>query len=261
MTDPELRNEGAVERRAWIMSRLRSAGFLAIADLARDLAVSSMTVRRDLHALEAGGRIRLVHGGATLTSDELHPGAFPDDGNEVGRRRIATRAVQLVGDTDTITLDAGPTAYALARALPDTFHGSVITHSMPVLHLLDRREFPVRTVALGGELQPERHAFVGPGAESAATQLRARTFFLSVAAADQRGTYSCSAGEASIQRRLTEIADQVVLIATHAAFTGSAPACVVPLERLTAVVTDRPLPRHIASALHRAGVVSHIADR
>jgi DeoR family transcriptional regulator of aga operon len=220
-----------------------------------------MTVRRDLHALEAGGRIRLVHGGATLTSDELHPGAFPDDGNEAGRRRIAARAAQLVGEADTIALDAGPTAYALARALPDTFRGSVITHSMPVLHLLDRRDFPVRTVALGGELQADRHAFVGPGTEAAATQLRARTFFLSIVAADQRGTYSCSPAEASIQRRLIEIADQVVLIATHAVFASSAPACVVPLERLTALVTDRPLPRPIASALGRAGVVSHVADR
>jgi DeoR/GlpR family transcriptional regulator of sugar metabolism len=261
MIDPDTCNEGGAERRSWIMSRLRSAGFLAVADIAREVGVSSMTVRRDLHALESGGRVRLVHGGAALTVAELRPGAFPDDGNDVGRARIAALAAQLVAESDTIALDAGPTTYALARALPEAFRGSVITHSMPVLQLLDQRELPVRTVALGGELQADRHAFVGPSTEAAAAQLRARTFFLSAAAADGRGTYSCSPAEASLQRRLIEIADQVVLVATHRVFAESAPACVAPLERLTAVVTDRRPPADISAALRRAGVPTHVTDQ
>jgi DeoR/GlpR family transcriptional regulator of sugar metabolism len=261
MTDPDARNEGGAERRSWIMSALRPAAFLAVADIAKQLGVSSMTVRRDLHLLESAGRVRLVHGGAALSLAELRPAAFPDDGNEPGRARIAACAARLVAESDTIAVDAGPTAYAMARALPPAFHGSVITHSMPVLQLLDQRELPVRAVALGGELQAERHAFVGPTAEAAAGQLRARTFFLATAAADGRGTYSRSPAEASLQRRLIGIADHVVLLATHEVFTGSAPACVAPLHRLTAVVTDRRLPPGVSAALGRAGAVVHVADR
>jgi DeoR/GlpR family transcriptional regulator of sugar metabolism len=261
MTDPDPRNEGGAERRGWIMSALRPAGFLAVADVARELGVSSMTVRRDLHALESAGRVRLVHGGATLSVAELHPTPFSEDGNERARMRIATCAAGLVAESDTIVLDAGPTAYALARALPSDFRGSVITHSMPVLQLLDQREPPLPTVALGGELQAERHAFVGPTAEAAAAGLRARTFFLSTGAADGRGTYSCSPAEASLQQRLIDIADDVVLIATHEVFAGSAPACVAPLERLTAVVTDRRPAPAVSAALSRAGVVVHVAGR
>jgi DeoR/GlpR family transcriptional regulator of sugar metabolism len=259
VTDPDPRSEGGAERRSWIMSALRPAGFLAIADIARDLAVSSMTVRRDLHALESAGRVRLVHGGAALGEAELRRASFPDDGNEPGRVRIAARAARLVAASDTIALDAGPTAYALAHALPSAFRGSVITHSMPVLQLLDRREPPLPTVALGGELQAERHAFVGPTAEAAVAQLRVRTFFLSTTAADRRGTYSCSPAEASLQRRLIGIADQVVLVATHEVFAGSAPACVAPLEKLSAVVTDRRPAPAISAALSRAGVAVHVA--
>jgi DeoR/GlpR family transcriptional regulator of sugar metabolism len=261
VTDPDPRNEGGTERRSWIMAALRPAGFLAVADIAKRLGVSSMTVRRDLHVLESAGRVRLVHGGAALSVAELRPAAFSDDGNEPGRARIAVLAARLVAESDTIVLDAGPTAYAIARALPAAFRGSIITHSMPVLHLLDQRELPLPTVALGGELQAERHAFVGPTAEAAAAQLRARTFFLGTAAADGRGTYSCSPAEASLQRRLIEIADHVVLVATHEVFTGSAPACVAPLERLSAVVTDRRPPPDISAALSRAGVLVHVADR
>jgi DeoR/GlpR family transcriptional regulator of sugar metabolism len=261
MSAPDPRNEGGTERRSWIMSALRPAGFLAVVEIARELQVSSMTVRRDLHLLESAGRVRLVHGGATLSMAELRPAAFPDDGNEPARARVAAFAARLVAGSDTIALDAGPTAYALARALSTAFHGSVITHSMPVLHLLDQRDPPLPTVALGGELQTERHAFLGPTAEAAAGQLRARTFFLAPAAADRRGTYSCSPAEASLQRRLIEIADEVVLLATHEVFTGSAPARVAPLDRLSAVVTDRRPAPDITTALHLAGVAVHVADR
>jgi hypothetical protein len=55
MSDPGFRHEGA-ERRSWILTKLRSLGFLSIADLARELGVSPMTVRRDLHTLEREAR-------------------------------------------------------------------------------------------------------------------------------------------------------------------------------------------------------------
>lgn len=260
VTDPGSRDEGGAQRRMWIVSTLRSAGFLAIVDIAKEQGVSSMTIRRDLHAMESDGQIRLVHGGATLSSTERNSEAF-HDGNEAGRARIAALAALLVAVSDTIVLDAGPTPHALARALPQTFRGTVITHSMPVLHTLAERAIGPRTVALGGELQADRHAFVGPITEAAVAELRARTFFLSIVAADARGTYSCSPAEASVQRRLIGIADEVVLVATSDVFSGSAPACVAPLERLSTLVTDRPPPHHIAAALRRAGVVTHIADR
>lgn len=258
MTDPEVRNEGASERRTWITSTLRSAGFLAITDIARELEVSTMTVRRDLHLLEATGGVRLVHGGATLGPAELHRGAFPDDGKCVARERIASRGMAMVGPSDTIVVDAGPTPYALAMELSESFRGSVITHSVPVLHLLDERLTAVRTVALGGELLADRHAFVGPTTEAAVGELRARTFFFSPAAVDARGTYARSPAEASVQRRLIDIADEVVLVATHEAFTDSAPACIAGWERVSAVITDQPVPRAVAAALHRADVAAHI---
>ena len=259
MTEPELRNEGAPERRAWITARLRTAGFLAITDIARELRVSTMTVRRDLHALQVSGEVRLVHGGAILGPDDPHRRAFPDDGNAAAREWVARRAAAMIGGDDTIAVDAGPTAHALAMALSDDFRGSVITHSLPVLQLLDDQTVKARTVALGGELLPDRHAFVGPTTEAAVSELRARTFFFSPAAMDARGTYARSPAEASVQRRLIAIADEVVLVATHDVLTGSAPACVASLKELTCLVTDRPVPRAVAAALHRADVAVHVA--
>jgi DeoR family transcriptional regulator of aga operon len=164
----------------------------------------------------------------------------------------------MVGPSDTIVVDAGPTAFALAMELPDSFRGSVITHSVPVLAFLDEQLAAVRTVAVGGELLADRHAFVGPTAEAAVGQLRARRFFFSPAAVDARGTYARTPAEAGVQRRLIDIADEVVLVATHEVFTDSAPACITGLEHVSALITDQPVPRPVAAALHRTGVATHI---
>ncbi len=257
--DPGLRHEGAAERRAWILSTLQDVAFVAITDLARELHVSQMTIRRDLHSMEATGVVRLVHGGASLTPGALHSAAFGDDEQSVLRDVVGRHAAGLVGAADTIAIDAGATAYAVVRSLPKDFSGCVITHSMPVLQFLS--DGPrVRVVALGGEFLGDRRAYVGPTTEAAVRQLRVRTFFFSPRAVDARGTYAGSPAEASVQRALMDIADQIVLVSTSEVFSSSAPACVADLDRMRAWVADRFPPADVADALGRARVIPHVAE-
>jgi DeoR family glycerol-3-phosphate regulon repressor len=168
-----------------------------------------------------------------------------------------------VGSGDTVALDAGPSAVELARALPAGFTGSVITHSMPVMQLLAERGNGLsgpRLVALGGELTRTRQALVGPATLDAIAGLRARTFFLEAVAVDVRGTYACTTAEARVSRALADIADHVVLLAPRSAFICSAPALVTGLDRLSAVVTDGPLPAPLVVAFARAKVAVHVAS-
>jgi DeoR/GlpR family transcriptional regulator of sugar metabolism len=202
MMDARLRSESAAERRQWILSTLQTAGFLPITDLARQLGVSQMTIRRDLHALEDASEVRMFHGGAGLAPSAARGAVFPDDEETEARRRVGAFAAGLIKPVETIVIDAGPTAYAVAQAIPDDFAGCVITQSMPVPQLLDERTPAARMVALGGELLADRHAFVGPTTEAVVAGLRARTFFLAPAAIDAGGMYAQTAAEASLQRRL-----------------------------------------------------------
>ncbi len=248
---------GAAGRQAWILSTLCAVGFLSVADLARQLGVSQMTIRRDLHSLEATGRVRLVHGGASLAPRELRRAAFPEGEHSEAQERVARHAAGLAGSRDTVAVDAGPMGVAIARALPTAFTGCVITHSMPALAFLTR-ERAGRVVALGGEFLAARSAFVGPTTEAAVAQLRVRTFYVSPPAVDSRGLYAQSPAEASVQRRLMDIADEVVLVSTHDTFETSAPALVGGLDRVTAMVCDGWPPAGLASALQRVGVVARV---
>lgn len=56
----------AAQRQAEILAAVRRRGVAKVADLAEALGASEVTIRRDIEALAAEGRVRRVHGGAVL---------------------------------------------------------------------------------------------------------------------------------------------------------------------------------------------------
>lgn len=248
-----LRYRDAAARRDAILHRLRLAGFCAVGELAEELGVSEMTVRRDLRQLEADHEVRLVHGGASLRPESLSSTLFSSraKSNGAAKRKIARRAASLIGLRDTIAIDAGTTAYELALGLPGEFTGSVVTHSVPVIqHMLSQP--PVRVVGLGGDLYHPSQAFVGPTTVEMASSLRVRTMFLGAAALDERGVYCDADVERPTKRALMSIADEVVLLVDHTKFSTSAPVLLCRYEEIGTLVTDRPPPAAVASALTAA---------
>ncbi len=239
MGQEAMRYDSAPERRRLIMERLRETGFISVASLTQDLGVSDMTVRRDLRKLEQEGAVRVVHGGVSALHGPLHNPAFVSRASmdAAAKKAIADTALTLVADTDTIAIDAGTTAYALAQALPHTFGGTVVTHSVPVIQLLLNRGRG-RVVGLGGELLHESQAFAGQMTVDAARGLRVKILFLGAAAVDERGVYVATDNERPTKLALIDIADQVVLLADHTKFATSAPVLLCPHEQIATLVTD-----------------------
>jgi hypothetical protein len=171
-----------------------------------------------------------------------------DDGTQV-----ALRAVEMVGDSNVIVIDAGQTSRSLARALPPAFTGTVNSHSLPVLRLLAERPARCRLISLGGELPHEQQAFVGAATVQATAQQRVRTVCLSFAAIDVHGLYSGCAVEVGRpastdgHRRDHRPARRTEdLLQPRADATG-------PHLPATAVVTEQQPPSDIAAALPRCG--------
>jgi DeoR family fructose operon transcriptional repressor len=250
----------AAERRDWILQALRMEGFLSIADLTHRLDVSHMTVRRDLQHLEQTGRVRMVYGGASLSPPALR-GAGRWGGCDTAEEvSIGQCAAALVGEADTVAIDAGRLGYEVARALPEEFRGTVVTHSIPVIHLLMSRARPPRVVGLGGELDTSLSAFVGAGTVAAAHGVRVEKLFLAADALDDRGVYARSDAEASVKRALLEVAGKTVVLARHDCFADSAPLLLGALGQMAAVVTDRRPPPPVDRALRGAGAQTLLAD-
>ncbi|AYY13600.1 DeoR/GlpR transcriptional regulator [Actinobacteria bacterium YIM 96077] len=254
------RRHGA-ERRAEIMRLLHVNGFQSVTQLTELLNVSDMTVRRDLKRLSDAGELRIVHGGASLLHATLRTADFTSRGAQESeaKRRIARRAVSLVDPDATVAIDAGTTTFELAAALPDHFHGCVISHSVPVLqHMLNVPRAQV--IGLGGELLPTSQAFIGPLTIEALSGVRADTLFLGAAAVGERDLFVSTDHERPTKQALIACVKRVVLLADHTKFGAAAPVRLGPLEDVDTLVCDRPLEPELASAFAAAGVSVLIAE-
>src|SRR5690349_20840863 len=139
MPEPErLRYDSAPERRRAILNAVSDAGFVSVTELTRRLGVSDMTVRRDLRKLALQERVRIVHGGVSALTTSPHPPAFTGRAEEhaTGKQAIGAAVARSLSLTSTLAVDAGTTTYAVVQALPDSFRGTVVTHSIPVMQLM-----------------------------------------------------------------------------------------------------------------------------
>ena len=59
----------AAERQAMIVELIKENGSVQVDELAKELNVSSMTIRRDLMKLESGNMIERCHGGAVAKQE------------------------------------------------------------------------------------------------------------------------------------------------------------------------------------------------
>ena len=227
-------------------------GFLAVRDLAERLEVSEMTVRRDLKRLAGQGHVRLVHGGAAPLHGTLRTPDFiaRADLAAPAKRTVASRAAELVGAGDTIAIDAGTTAFALASALPTELPLRVVTNSVPVLQLMLTRP-ACHVVVVGGEIIASSQALVGPLSVTSAHALRVQKYFLGAAGVDAEGVYVETDIERPTKLAMMQMAEEVVLLADSEKFGRFAPVKLCGLGAIDRVVSEYPLPERVGELVRR----------
>lgn len=90
----------AIDRRHVILERVAAEQAIHVGELARDLRVSEMTIRRDLRRLERDGFLRQTYGGATAHLTRSFDLSFNARALQHSRekRLIGMAAARLVGD-------------------------------------------------------------------------------------------------------------------------------------------------------------------
>jgi DeoR/GlpR family transcriptional regulator of sugar metabolism len=231
-----MRYTEAPTRRAELIRRLSTDGYISSSEIASEFGVSEMTIRRDLHQLERDGLARRVAGGASVPVSPEDPLPF-EDRNLAGapqKRAIAALAARVITGS-ILALDAGTTVAALARLVaPGT---TVITHSVPVISLLAARP-DVELISTGGSYQRTTRAFAGTLAESYLEHLSADVAVLSATAIDDRGLSCANLMDAPMKRALGGIAARVVVLADSSKIGARAAIRVAPLSFVDTIITD-----------------------
>ncbi len=231
----------AAERRRAILLSLQSGGAVRVSDLAAELSVSEMTVRRDLDALDSQDLLRKVHGGAVTRH---HRGEEPTSSEKARHRRaekiaIAEAAAALVTDGMTIAVGAGTTTTELARVLRGRSSITVITNSINVFDVLTADFDDGPAAYLSGGVRTPSDALVGPIADAALASFRVDATFLGVHGFDvHAGLTSPNIAEAQTNRTLIAIAPRLVVLADHTKYREIGTNVFARLDQVHTLVTD-----------------------
>ena len=245
----------AVDRRREILERVAAEQAIHVPALARELAVSEMTIRRDIRRLERDGFVRQTYGGATAHLTRSFDVSFNARALEHSRekRLIGMRASELIGTARVMFVGIGTTAEQFAQYLPARDDLTVVTASLPIASLLGTR--PVRVVCLGGAVLHDELSCVGSGALRTLATYRFDLAVIGAAGLSaQWGITELTDDEAEIQRSALERADRVVVIADGSKVGAATSAVVGPADRVAALVTDPSAPAEELARLRAAGV-------
>jgi DeoR/GlpR family transcriptional regulator of sugar metabolism len=235
----------ARQRQSLILSRVREDGGVRVVDLARDLGVSDMTVRRDLELLHNRGLIEKVHGGATALAGSalFEPGfAAKSSLQELEKEAIADAAVALVVPGTAIGISAGTTTYALARRLVDTPGLTVVTNSVPVADVLHRAGRSDQTIILTGGVRTPSDALVGPFAVATLRTIHLDQVFMGVHGMDVRSGFTTpNVLEADTDRALAAAGRRLVVVADSSKWGVIGISSIARLDEADTLVTDAGL--------------------
>jgi DeoR/GlpR family transcriptional regulator of sugar metabolism len=227
-----------------------------VAELVDLLAVSDMTVRRDIVSLAQRGLVERVHGGATSvgarSSDE--PGFVAKSALARAEKvAIAREVVRLIEPGETVAVSAGTTTLAVARELLPVPGLTVVTNSVPAADVMHDPARPDRTVVLVGGQRTPSNALVGPVAVGALRSLHVDTLVLGVhGMTEQAGLTTPNLVEAETDRALVAAARRVVVAADHTKWGVVGLASIAALSDVDVLVTDTGMPRSAQRALARS---------
>lgn len=243
----------AVQRADAILERVREGQECSVADLAVTFKVSEMTVRRDLDALAAEGRVVRTHGGATAASGVVFEFRFLERAREhrAAKRQIAAKAASFVEDGMTVMLDSGTTTLALAEALRGKRDLTVVTTSLPIASALQYSDV-IDVILLGGRLRRDAPDLSGALTLQGLKGLHADVAFVGVDSLDLEGTtYSRSIEVAHLIASMAAAADTVYVVADSSKIGHAALARSGSLTEWEALITDRDLAASKARELKK----------
>lgn len=150
------------ERHSLILQLLQERKTITVIELTKELDTSESTIRRDLITLDELGKLRKVHGGATVLEDDFS--TFEADVatksamNVEEKTAVGKYAASLIQNEDFVYVDAGTTTEKMIEFISNTkavFVTNGIAHAKKLI------QKGCRTYVIGGELKLSTEALVG----------------------------------------------------------------------------------------------------
>jgi DeoR family fructose operon transcriptional repressor len=257
-------------RRAQILERIQRDGGVSVAELARDHAVSSITVHRDLEQLAREGLVERVHGGARALrtapvsgSPPLIATAWTQRVEQAGTAKsaMAEHAAGLVPSGSTVFLDASSTALALARRLMDEPPNelTLVTNSPAIAYEVMAE--PMHVVMCPGELDQHMRMLAGRWTVEFMRELHFDVAFVSAAGVTlEAGLTTSRRPLADVVNAARRAASRTIGMIDATKFGRASLVSIARAQDLDLIVTDDGLSEAVAEEYRAAGVRLEIVN-
>jgi DeoR family deoxyribose operon repressor len=258
-------NQKRQDRIEHILKTLHQSQGASIHDLAADLGVSEMTIRRDLELLSESNKVRLVHAGAIPTGGLGMSG--PGTGYSLTERtlpgaeermRIGQKAASLIKPGDVVIIDSGATTEWLARSIPAELPVTILCFALNIL--LAVRPGPSHSVVFaGGTFDAETLVFGSPEGVSLVRRFRATKAFLSAGGVHEKLGATCiDPAEAELKQAVIGCSQTRMLLADSRKFGGVKPSWFADLASFDAIITDPGISLEYVEILRQLGTALHV---
>lgn len=213
---------------------------VSVANLSNFFSVTEETIRRDLDKLEEEGVVTRTYGGAILNANHQN------DNVQFHRRaalhlaekqKIALNTLPLIKGKNSLATDASSTVMELLKLLKGRKELTILTNSTEALHVLATSE--AKVVSTGGELNKHSLSLQGNIAKETIAKYHVDVFAMSCKGLDlTSGVLDSHENEAETKKAMIAQSSEVILMVDHTKFDKKAFVQLVPLEKVTYLVTD-----------------------
>jgi len=152
-----------------------------------------------------------------------------------------------------VILDSGTTTTAIARALRNSKHLTVVTNAVNIAAELAGAAVDV--ILTGGTLRKNSFSLVGPIAEETLRHLSADLLFLGVDGFDvQYGLSTPNLLESKVNKVMLEVAKRTVAVCDSSKFGRRSLSLIAPPSAVQQIITDHGISKSDLRVLKKAGI-------
>lgn len=238
------------ERHRLILDRVEEKGKISIQDLALQFAVSGVTIRKDLVALEKLNYLTRTHGYAVSLNDLSERVSS----NFSTKEAMAKSALGLLSEGDTVFIEAGSSNAHLAREIGRS--GLDVTVITPCVYVANElKNCHQEVVLIGGVLQKRSECLVGPLTHLCINNINFNKVFIGIDGySPEHGFTGRDVMRAENIRLAIEKRVQNFVIAESAKFGKLYPYNVAKHDDIDTIITDRYLSGEFVDSLTHQGV-------
>jgi len=231
-----------VERQQRILDALRTRKTVQLDELAKELDVSSSTVRRDLDMLEQKGIVERTHGGAVYKGEPNGGGessvALTQRLNErvAQKQAIGAAVAAMIQPHMTLLMDGGSTVVFAARQITAR-PLQIVTNSLAIANLFTDDD-QIELLLVGGNLYPRTGVTVGPIATGCLADLHADLLLFSLAGIYGREAYNINLAMSQVEQVMMQQAAESVMLMDSSKFDRKSLVRVCTLDEVDLIVTD-----------------------